>query len=120
MTKTAPRPRATRPDRTLRALSRLFKNLADDHRLKILYLLGKNGELNVGSLGRELGQSQPAVSHHLAQLKRAGLVEFRREGKFNYYALSPDGLGGLFDTLFPAGSPVKVLAGGVEVTFRRK
>jgi ArsR family transcriptional regulator len=67
----------------------LFKLLADETRLQILYFLTQRHELNVGTLCDLLQQSQPAVSHHLALLRLAGLIEMRREGKHNYYRLQP-------------------------------
>lgn len=109
----------TIPDRALRDLSELFRGLADRSRLHILFLLARDGELNVGRIGEEVGQSQPAVSHHLNQLRKAGLVEYRRDGKFNYYRLLPDGLAGLVAALFPAGAEPRLRFGGVEVVFRR-
>jgi ArsR family transcriptional regulator len=74
----------------------------------------------VSAIGAQLGQSQPAVSHHLTQLKSAGLVEYRREGKFNFYALHPTGLHELVDHLFPGGGPSRLSLGGVEVSFKRR
>ena len=106
--------------RAVKELSEFFKSLADENRLKILFMLAENGELNVSAIGEQLGQSQPAVSHHLTQLKTAGLVEYRREGKFNYYALHPTGLHELVDHLFPDGGPTRLTLGGVEVAFKRK
>ena len=47
-----------------------------------------------------LAQSQPAVSHHLALLAVAGLIESRREGKHNFYHILPDRFETLLDTLF--------------------
>ena len=90
-----PRPPAevgpSEPDR-IAALSRLFKALGDEQRLRILFLLIEKGELNVSQIGGDLDQSQPAISHHLAQLRQAGLIDFRREGKFNFYKLGESGL----------------------------
>lgn len=106
--------------RAVKELSTFFKSLADVNRLKILLMLAENGELNVTAIGDQLGQSQPAVSHHLTQLKSAGLVEYRREGKFNFYALHPTGLHELVDHLFPGGGPPRLSLGGVEVSFRRR
>ena len=62
-----------------------FKLLADETRLRLIILLLKNQEMNVRSLCDALGQSQPAVSHHLALLRVAGFVDKRREGKHNFY-----------------------------------
>jgi DNA-binding transcriptional ArsR family regulator len=80
----------------LRRLTLVFKALADEHRLKILYLLAENGSLSVGRLGAELKQSQPAVSHHLFQLRQAGLIDFRRDGKFNNYHIDRERMASLF------------------------
>jgi ArsR family transcriptional regulator len=106
--------------RSVKELSEFFKSLADENRLKILMMLSQNGEMNVSAIGEQLGQSQPAVSHHLTQLKSAGLVEYRREGKFNFYALQPTGLHELVDLLFPDGGPARLSLGGVEVSFKRR
>ncbi|HEX4608554.1 MAG TPA: metalloregulator ArsR/SmtB family transcription factor [Urbifossiella sp.] len=109
----------TVPDRAVRDLSELFRGLGDRSRLHILFLLARHGELNVGRIGEEVGQSQPAVSHHLNQLRKTGLIEYRRDGKFNYYRLAPGGLNGLIGTLFPDGTEPRLLFGGVEVVFRK-
>ncbi len=68
-------------------LVQVFKLLADETRLKILFYLGREKELHVSALCERLGQSQPAVSHHLALLRVAGLIEPRRDGKHNYYSV---------------------------------
>jgi DNA-binding transcriptional ArsR family regulator len=65
----------------------LCRMLSDGRRLKILLELARGGEMNVTAICRLLGQSQPAVSHHLALLKAAGLITLRREGKHNYYSV---------------------------------
>ena len=68
-------------------LVQVFKLLADETRLKILFFLGREKELHVSALCERLGQSQPAVSHHLALLRVAGLIEPRRDGKHNFYSI---------------------------------
>ncbi len=40
--------------------------------------------------GRALGESQPKVSRHLAQLRNSGLLADRRQGQWVYYRLHPD------------------------------
>jgi ArsR family transcriptional regulator len=87
-------------DRTISGLTQVFKLLADDSRLRILLTLAREGETHVSSLCAMLGQSQPAVSHHLTLLRMAGLVGFRREGKFNFYRLDAVNLGELLDRAF--------------------
>jgi ArsR family transcriptional regulator len=110
------------PDRALRELTDIFKSLADQNRLKILMMLARDGEMNVSSIGKELGQSQPAVSHHLTQLRTAGLVDFRRDGKFNFYALDAEKLGNLIDQFFPNATQAlqRLTFGELEVNFKRK
>lgn len=108
------------PGRLLKDLTDVFRSLADRSRLRILSLLSRHGEMNVTAIGEEIGQSQPAVSHHLNQLKKAGLIDYRREGKFNFYRLDPDGLGSLVGELFPDPDAPPVLTfGGLEVRFKR-
>jgi ArsR family transcriptional regulator, arsenate/arsenite/antimonite-responsive transcriptional repressor len=83
-----------------RDLVQLFKLLADETRLKIMYYLMQKDELNVRTLCRLLGQSQPAVSHHLALLRVAGIIECRRDGKHNFYRLVPKRCQAFLDTVF--------------------
>jgi ArsR family transcriptional regulator len=65
----------------------LFSAFADETRLRILNLLAA-GELCVCDLCEVLGEIQPKVSRHLATLRRVGLVEVRREGKWKYYSIA--------------------------------
>jgi ArsR family transcriptional regulator len=62
----------------------LFKTLSDSTRLRLLNLLA-HGETCVCELTDTLRVVQPKVSRHLTHLKRAGLVEARRDGKWMYY-----------------------------------
>jgi ubiquinone/menaquinone biosynthesis C-methylase UbiE/biotin operon repressor len=61
--------------------------LADPTRLRLLLLLEEE-ELSVAELQDVLGMGQSRISSHLAQLKRAGVVEDRRAGKNVYYGLT--------------------------------
>src|SRR5213078_3355546 len=58
--------------------------IADSTRLRLLLLLEQE-ELSVAELQEILGMGQSRISSHLAQLKRAGIVEHRRAGKHAYY-----------------------------------
>ncbi len=87
--------RATHDDRLLptdvtKNLVEMFRLLADETRLQVLFLLQQKRELNVRAICQLLKQSQPAVSHHLALLRMAGLIEMRRDGKHNFYRVVPD------------------------------
>lgn len=81
-------------------LVKLLKLVADDTRLRILHYLMQAHELNVRTLCGLLDQSQPAVSHHLAMLKDAGLIECRRDGKHNYYRVVPQQCARHLDRVF--------------------
>lgn len=73
----------------LRAITRQFRALADEHRLLILDLL-RGGERCVCELTDALDVGQSLLSHHLKTLKDAGFVSDRREGRWVYYSLKPD------------------------------
>lgn len=96
----APPNLATLGDDTARDLVQLFKLLADETRLRIMNYLMQADELNVRTLCRLLRQSQPAVSHHLALLRVAGIIECRRDGKHNFYHLVPKRCQAYLDTVF--------------------
>ena len=88
-------------------LVKLFKLLSDETRLRILYYLTQRDELHVRALCDLLNESQPAVSHHLALLRAAGLIGRRREGKHNFYGLKTRQFSRMLDLLFanmPEGS----------------
>jgi ArsR family transcriptional regulator len=68
-------------------VSRLFKALGDDTRLRILALL-THGELCVCHLEEALGLRQSNVSRQLAILRHAGVVNTRRKGTWVYYSLA--------------------------------
>ena len=70
----------------IRPVSRLFKSLGDETRLRIVALLA-HGELCVCHLETALDLAQPTVSRHLAILRNAGVVDTRRDGSWVYYRL---------------------------------
>ena len=65
-------------------LAEMFRQLSDGSRLRLFWLLCHCEEC-VTNLSAMMGMSSPAVSHHLRQLKNAGLITSRREGKEVYY-----------------------------------
>ena len=71
----------------MKAEARLFKSLADETRLKILWLLIGQGELCVCDIMRVLGITQSKASRHLRYLYHLGLVTDRREGLWRFYSL---------------------------------
>ena len=69
----------------------IAKALGHGHRLELLELLAQ-GERTVEVLAQLTGLSAANASQHLQNLKRAGLLKSRRQGKFVYYALADDGI----------------------------
>ena len=83
-------------DSDAEATARLFKALADPHRVKIVNLLATSPEsVCVCEFTESLGLSQPTVSHHLKKLVQAGLLDREQRGTWSYYSLRRDALGGL-------------------------
>ena len=76
-------------------LERVFKALADRHRVKILNrLLGAGGQaVCVCDFEAMLGLKQSTVSYHLKQLLDAGIVEREKRGAYAYFSLAEGALG---------------------------
>jgi len=88
------------PDALEQDLVQVFKLLSDETRLRILLYLAREEELHVTALCKRLSQSQPAVSHHLALLRNAGIIEPRRDGKHNFYSIRQQRFVGLIAEFF--------------------
>lgn len=74
-----------------RAHVEAFKALAHLTRLQIFFLLVRQGrEVPAGEIQAELEVPGPTLSHHLDLLRRAGLVQSRKEERFVYYTARPD------------------------------
>ncbi len=75
----------------------LFRTLADPTRRALFERLCRDGEATVAALTAGAGISQPAVSKHLAVLKRAGLVRDRPDGRRTHYSARQSALAPLID-----------------------
>lgn len=67
--------------REWRTISRAFTALGDEHRQRILLTFEPGERLNVGQIVAVSTLSRSAVSHHLKQLKEAGVLNFEKVGK---------------------------------------
>lgn len=67
-------------------LASVFKALADDTRIKIVYALSRE-ELCVCDVANIIGSTVAAASHHLRFLKNIGLAKHRKQGKMVFYSL---------------------------------
>jgi DNA-binding transcriptional ArsR family regulator len=75
----------------IREVATLFKHISDPTRLNVLMILSEKDH-NAGDMIREMGsRSQPAVSHHLALLRHAKIIDSRRQNKNNIYTLTDQG-----------------------------
>ncbi len=76
---------AAMPNREeFQTVSNLFRQLGDESRLRIFWLLCHCEECVI-NLSAMMSMSSPAISHHLRQLKSAHLIVSRRNGKEVYY-----------------------------------
>ena len=67
--------------------SETMKALSDPTRREILELL-KKGSMNAGEISGHFEMTGATISHHLSQLKKAGLIHESREKKFINYSLN--------------------------------
>jgi ArsR family transcriptional regulator len=92
----------------------VFKALGDPTRLKILDLLRSRGKSCCELIAREerglcacdieaaVGLSQAAVSHHMDLLRRAGLIEAEKRGRWMFYRRNEAALAGLAEAVAKA------------------
>jgi ArsR family transcriptional regulator len=87
-------------DEEVEATARLFRELGDPARIRILNALATNGDpVCVCHLIEPLGLTQPTVSHHLKTLTDAGLLDREQRGKWAYFSLRPEAADRLADLL---------------------
>lgn len=68
----------------------IFKSLADESRVRILYLLFNNKELSTSDLEQILDFTQTKTARHLAYLKNAGLVSAKKVDQWVFYSLKEE------------------------------
>ncbi|MGW4336401.1 ArsR/SmtB family transcription factor [Rhodococcus koreensis] len=69
-----------------------FDALSDPTRRRILQHLSEDQEITAGDIAdRITGVGRTAISSHLRVLRTSGLILERREGRYRYYSLDPEG-----------------------------
>lgn len=83
-------------------LSRLFKALSDENRLRILLSIRRDdyrcesaqrrcrNETCIKELAKSLRITVPTVSHHVKQLINAGLITTRKDGRWVYCRINQE------------------------------
>ncbi|OPG95158.1 transcriptional regulator [Chryseobacterium mucoviscidosis] len=74
----------------IKSMSKMFKVLADETRMKIAFALCEEDELCVCDVANITGSSLATASHHLRLLKQLGVAKYRKEGKLAFYSLEDD------------------------------
>lgn len=69
---------------------KFYKQLADDTRLRCVLLISQTKQACVCDLMAALNLDQPKTSRHLAQLRKASILQDERRGKWVYYKIHPD------------------------------
>ncbi|HJS47150.1 MAG TPA: metalloregulator ArsR/SmtB family transcription factor [Gemmatimonadales bacterium] len=86
----------------LGSAAQVFHALSDPTRLALVERL-RTGERCVCDLMDQLDAAQSRLSFHLRVLREAGIVDYRREGRWAYYRLNPRALDGLVDSVKALG-----------------
>ncbi len=92
----------TEPIDTVHAedLAEAFHALGDPYRMAIVHLIAATGQAVCAvDVERHLPLSQSTVSYHLKTLLDAGVIDRRRQSRWNYYSLNPERLAFLTQAL---------------------
>lgn len=81
---------------TLRKADLIIRALNHKLRLQIIKLLLDKNELTVTEIYIKLRLEQSVASQHLALLRRAGIVQTRRDGKYIFYSVSTNRIEEIF------------------------
>ena len=91
---------------SINELSKVLSLAGNNVRMKILYLINKEGELCVCDLSDILSMSVPAISQHLRKMKDGNIIRDRKDGQTIYYSLKAE-KPGILEPLFKLISKTK-------------
>ncbi len=80
----------------MKELATVFAALGNEVRLKIVEMLLKNDGMFCSEIVNELHLTQPTISHHLKELKRANIIVYKKEGTLIYYEVNKNYLNEIF------------------------
>ena len=84
--------------------------LSEEVRYRILSLIASKGELAAKDILEEFDFTQPTLSHHMACLAGAGLVNVKRKGRFAYYSVNKDTIDLVASGIASMKNPSKTVA----------
>ena len=84
--------------------------LSEEVRFRILSLIASKGELAAKDILEEFDFTQPTLSHHMACLAGAGLVNVKRKGRFAYYSVNKDTIDLVASGIASMKNPSKTVA----------
>jgi ArsR family transcriptional regulator len=105
-------PHSQTSEHHLHQLAALFQQLSDPMRLTVLVGLAEHGEMTAADLCELVHGERTDVSHHLATMRLAGLIQCRRSGHYNVYRIASANLADLVERCFT------VVANGPALDFR--
>ena len=76
------------PEEYIKKAIKILRLLSDESRLRIMLYLAKEGPTYVSKLSEDLRINQTTLSHHLALLRNADLLETQRDGKNVFYVIN--------------------------------
>lgn len=85
-------------DQQVELVTELLKSIAHPIRMKILCFL-MEGEKNVGEIEQQFGSTISNISQHLTVLRKANIIDRRKEANFMFYSLKDTNIHKLMETL---------------------
>jgi DNA-binding transcriptional ArsR family regulator len=79
-------------------VTEILKSIAHPIRLKILCFL-IDGEKNVGEIEQQFGSTISNISQHLTILRKANIIERRKEANFMFYSIKDENIQSLMESL---------------------
>lgn len=75
----------THPALSAKQFELVAKALADPRRMALLESIGSQREYSCQKLCSVFPVTKGTISHHMKELSRAGLIEARKEGQYQFY-----------------------------------
>jgi len=74
----------------LKSITKFLKALSDAARIRIVCLLSSREDLCVCEIRKKIGLSQPAISSHLKILEEAGIIVYKKDGRWMNYRMNSE------------------------------